>query len=87
MSSACNTICRSCSWVRREGDDGVATCQPSSSGWRCDEVLADIELDRSKIDRLLEPMSNAEARARRAVADRFSSDPIGVLEVQLSPPP
>jgi hypothetical protein len=69
---------------RLEGDHGVATCRPSAGRWRCDEALNGIELDAMKIDRLLEPMPDAEARARRGVADRFSIDPIGVLEVELS---
>jgi hypothetical protein len=72
---------------RLEGDDGVATCRPSAGRWRCDEALNGIELDASKIDRLLELMPGAEARARRTVADRFSIDPIGVLEVELRPLP
>jgi len=72
---------------RLEGDDGVATCRPSAGRWRCEEALSGIELDANKIDRLLEHMPDAEARARREVADRFSTDPIGVLEVELSPLP
>lgn len=72
---------------RLEGDDGVARCQRSAGRFRCDEVLSRVELDASKLDRLLEPMSDAEAGARRSVADRFSIDPIGVLEVELSPRP
>jgi hypothetical protein len=72
---------------RLEGDDGVATCRPSAGRWRCEEALNGIELDAGKIDRLLERMPDAEARARRGVADRFSIDPIGVLEVELSPLP
>jgi hypothetical protein len=31
--------------------------------------------------------ADAEARTRRGVAERFSIDPIGVLEVELSPLP
>lgn len=72
---------------RLEGDDGVATCRSSAGRWRCDEALNGIELDASKIERLLEPLPDAEARGRRGVADRFSVDPIGVLEVELSPLP
>jgi hypothetical protein len=72
---------------RLEGDDGVATCRQSAGRFRCDEALNGVELDSSKIDRLLQPLSDAEARARRGVADRFSIDPIGVLEVELSPRP
>jgi hypothetical protein len=37
--------------------------------------------------RRFELMLDAEARARRGVADPFSIDPIGVLEVELSPLP
>jgi hypothetical protein len=72
---------------RLEGDDGVARCRQSAGGLRCDEVFSGVELDATKIDRLLESMSDAEARARRSVADRFSIDPIGVLVVELSPRP
>jgi hypothetical protein len=72
---------------RLEGDDGVARCQQNAGRLRCDEVFRGVELDPAKIDRLLEPMSDAEARARRSVADRFSIDPIGVLVVELSPRP
>jgi hypothetical protein len=72
---------------RLEGDDGVATCRPNAGRWKCDEVLNGIELDASKIDRLLASLSDAEARARRDVADRFTVDPIGVLDLPLSPPP
>jgi hypothetical protein len=72
---------------RLEGDDGVATCRPSAGRWRCDEALNGIELDASKIERLLEALPDAEARGRRGVADRFSVDPIGVLELGLSPLP
>jgi hypothetical protein len=64
-----------------EGDDGTATCRSSADGWTCDEALFAVQLDVEKIERLLDSMSDAEAIGRRSVADRFSVDPIGVLQI------
>jgi len=66
-----------------DGDDGVATCQTSASGVRCDEVLRAPELDMDGLERRLVGLPEPEARARRAVAAAFSIDPIGVLSVEL----
>ena len=66
-----------------EGDEGVARCRRSAGRLRCDEVLGGVDIDTRKIDRLLATMPRAEASARRSVADRFTIDPIGVLEVGL----
>ncbi|HTV25320.1 MAG TPA: hypothetical protein VMG12_41785 [Polyangiaceae bacterium] len=73
---------------RLEGDDGVATCRSTRAGrWTCDEVLSSIQFDANKLDRLLASMPDTEARARRRVSDRFTIDPIGVLEVELGDRP
>lgn len=68
-----------------DSDDGVATCRASDGGWTCDEVLLSVELDVDQLDRMLEPMPEADARARRSVADRFADDPIGVLRIRYNP--
>jgi hypothetical protein len=66
-----------------EGDAGTASCRPEASSWICDEVLQSLQRDTDKLERLLANLPEAEARARRSVADRFSVDPIGVLHVDL----
>jgi hypothetical protein len=66
-----------------EGDEGTASCRPEASSWVCDEVLQSLQLDTDKLARLLAGLPDAEARARRSVADRFIVDPIGVLHVPL----
>jgi hypothetical protein len=38
-----------------------------------------VELDQQKLERALAAFPSAESAARRAVAERFSDDPIGVL--------
>jgi hypothetical protein len=65
------------------GDAGTASCRRDSNDWVCDEVLRSVELDTNKLDRLLSTLPEAEAQARRSVADRFIVDPIGVLHVQM----
>ena len=67
-----------------EGHDGVATCESVSGGLRCDEVLSGLETDRDALDRLLAELPASEARGRRSVAEQFSIDPIGVLDVELA---
>lgn len=64
-----------------EGDDGVATCSLGQVSLFCDEVLRDVEPDAEALERLLVGMPAEEASARRAVAERFSIDPIGVLSI------
>jgi hypothetical protein len=57
--------------------------RPEASSWVCDEVLQNLQLDTDKLDRMLALLPDAEAQARRSVADRFILDPIGVLHVHL----
>ncbi len=64
------------------GDDGVATCQSTASGWDCDEVLSGIDVDVDAVDRILSGLPDREAAARRSVTDRFAVDPIGVLHIE-----
>ena len=43
-----------------------------------------MEPDADALDRLLAGLPDAEASARRAVADQFSIDPIGVLSISIA---
>lgn len=67
-----------------ESDDGTAICEAVAGGLRCDEVLSGLETDRDALARLLAELTEDEARGRRSVAERFSIDPIGVLDVDLA---
>ena len=68
-----------------EGDDGRATCAAQDGIWRCDEVLRDVQPDLSKIEQELADLTEPEAAGRRAVAERFAVDPIGVLSFDMTP--
>jgi hypothetical protein len=65
-----------------DGDSGRATCSASNGAWTCDEVLHGIELEAEKMDRKLAELPASEALARRAVADHFAVDPIGILRFE-----
>jgi hypothetical protein len=64
------------------GDSGVATCRQELELMRCDEVLERVELDTDKLERALDGLAPEEQQARRAVAERFSVDPIGFLRFE-----
>jgi hypothetical protein len=68
-----------------DGDNGRATCNASNETWTCDEVLYGIALEEDKIEQRLAELPAPEALARRAVADRFAVDPIGVLRFEMLP--
>jgi len=61
------------------GEAGRVTCRAVGSSMQCDEVLTQVELDQQKLERALSAFTSDESQARRAVAARFSDDPIGVL--------
>jgi hypothetical protein len=61
------------------GDSGVATCRTELELVRCDEELPGVALDADKLERELAPFAADERAARRAIAEQFSVDPIGIL--------
>lgn len=61
------------------GDSGTATCNTEQGLVRCDEVLPGVVLDADKLERELSAFEPEERAARRAIAEQFSVDPIGVL--------
>jgi hypothetical protein len=65
--------------IQLRGDAGQLSCRSLGAAMQCDEVLTKLEVDRDKLERAFATLPAAEREARRAVADRFSDDPIGVL--------
>jgi hypothetical protein len=61
------------------GDAGQVTCHVEGDRVHCEEVLVTVQQDAQKLERALAAFSSEEGAARRAVAARFSDDPIGVL--------
>ncbi len=67
------------------GDAGTGTCdlQPGNGAMlRCDERLTGIVVDLAAVRTLAEAMNPQMAPKWISIAERFSSEPIGILEVR-----